>query len=128
MNLNEIKDALTKLLPQLGKMGVDRAANALEDLADKTKYPWQKAIVEGIADAVDKHGPDGIDIAQKAILALIDGKEVEMDFTDLRNAHELISAMENAEADRKSEARDFVRRVGNSASTLLGALLRGIVG
>lgn len=126
--MSKVKDALAELLPELGKIGVDKAADALEDLADKTKAPWQKAIVKGIADAVDKHGPEGIDIAQKAIMSLIDGKDVELDFTDLRTAHALLGAMENAEADRKSEARDYLARVGKTAGTLLGSFLRGIVG
>jgi len=121
------KKMLEQWFPTLGAMGVEEAAKALDGWAEDAKDPMKKLILGLVADAVEKHGMEGLNKAKDAVLGLLEGKEVELDFTDLETASNALAMLQNAEADRKSAAEDFMVKVGETLGPILGALIKGLI-
>ena len=122
------RELLQEMFPKLGGRSLATADSALRDLQADADEPWKKAVVGTFADALEKHGPDGLKKAEEAIGSLIGGKEVDLDFVNLRTASDLLAVMQNLEADEKSKARDFTRRFGQSIGRFVGSILRGVAG
>ena len=121
------KKMLEQWFPTMGAMGGEAAAKALEDAQDDAKDPMKKLILGLLADAVEKNGMAGLDLAKNAVLDLMDGNEVDLDFTDLETASDALAMLQNAEADAKSAAEDFMVKVGETMGPILGALLKGLI-
>ena len=121
------------LLPQaehLGEQGVEKLAQEMSDQADKVDEPWQRALINLAADGIAKFGPDGVKMASQAVEDLLDGKRGTKisDITDdLETASDLLYALQNAEAARKSKARDFMRVLGQSLGRIAGGFLKGLL-
>lgn len=121
------KKMLDQWFPTLGALGVEEAAKALEGWSEDVKDPMKKLILGLVADAVEKNGMKGLDMAKDAILGLLDGKDVDLDFADLERASDALAILQNAEADRKSAAEDFMVKVGETLGPILGALIKGLI-
>ena len=120
-------DLLKNLVPALGEMGVKALADKLDDLSAEAAEPWKKSVLALLADAVEKNGVDGIKMAYDAIEALINDEPPKIDWADLEVASDVLAQLQNAEADRKSAARDFFARVSEYIGAILGALIKGAI-
>jgi len=124
-NWNEL---LKNIIPALGEMGIKTLADKLDDLAADASEPWKKAVLALVADALEKNGPDGIKMAYEAIEALVTNKPPKIDWADLEVASDILAQLQNAEADRKSAARDFFARVSDDIGAIIGGLIKGLIG
>ena len=125
MNWN---DLLKNLVPALGETGVKLLADKLDALSAEATEPWKKAVLALTANAVESAGLDGIKLAYQAIEDLINDKPPKIDWADLEVASDVLAQLQNAEADRKSDARDFFSRVSNDIGAILGGLIKGLIG
>lgn len=125
--MSDLKKALKELLPKLGARGVDKAGDVLDGLAKDTDEPWKRASLALLADAVDKYGMDGVKRAQDVLETLIQEEKPDIEWMDLGTASDVLAHLQNAEADRKSAAKDFLLRVGNDLGVFLSAVIKGLV-
>lgn len=102
--------ALRGLQDNVGDGGVEKLATVLESKGNDADRKWQQNVLKAMADAVRKHGPDGVDAAYKEIEKLLSGKKVDFKrFTSLRVGSELLVELQNAEAEKKERARKFIQ-------------------
>lgn len=118
---------LETLLPLIGQVAVDRIQKELDDLAVSSDTAWQKAVLALTSDAVAKFGPQGITMALDAIKALTKNKVPKIDWADLRTASDVLAALQNAEADKKTKAYDFMIKLSNVLGLILNALLKAVI-
>lgn len=114
---------LTQLLPVLGQVGVTKLSEQLRDLSSSAGAPWQKLVLNLFAEAVEAHGPQGVELARKAMDDLLAGKPPKIDWANPRTASDIVAMLQNAEANERSAARDFFVKVGN----VFGQILAGVV-
>lgn len=115
------------LLDELGKLGMDKAGDALQDLYAKADTPWKKTVLALVEDAVEKYGPIGIEKAKDALDRISAGKSANLKFASLRVQSDVLALLQNAEADRRSEARDFLAMVAKTLGELIAAVIKGII-
>lgn len=131
MSVDKYAKKLTGMLPDIGDKGVKAAAGELDKQANKADAPWKKALLNLTADSLEKHGPEGVRMASKAVEDLFAGKRSGTkisDITDdLETASDLLAALQNAEADRKTAARNFLKALGQTLGTLTGGFIRGLL-
>ena len=122
--MSDFSDALEGLVPLLGAQAVKMASDELTELAADASDPLKAAVLALLSDAVSQHGADGVAMAQKAVADLLDGNAgaPDIDWASPRTASTLVAAMQNAEADRKTEAREMAQRFGHVMGKV-GALL-----
>lgn len=124
---NKWMDLLDNLAPVLGEMGVKTLADKLQSLSAEATEPWKKTILALCANAVESAGLQGIDMAWKAVEDLVNDEPPKLDWADLEVASDVLARLQNAEADRKSEARDFFARVSTEIGAILGGLIKGLI-
>lgn len=128
-----IKDFAKALAPQataLGDMGIEALAKELEEQAEKADAPWKKSILNLLGDSIGKYGPEGLRMAQKGLEDLLEGKRGTKisDLTDdIETATDLLAALQNAEADRKTAARKFLMGVGQTLGTISKGFLKALL-
>ena len=122
------KRKISSLVSKVGEEGVDQLAAILDNEAAKADEPWQRTLLDLLADGARRHGPEGFKMAQDAVERMLDG-----DNTDIRKvtknllvASNLLSQLQNAEADRKDRARKWLRVVGEALGTVLKAVLGAV--
>ena len=125
--MGDMKKTLHELLPKLGAAGLDKAEGVLEGLSKSADKPWKRATLAMLADAIDKHGMEGIELAQTAIKRMMKGKKPDISWMDLETASDVLAHLQNAEVDEKSDAKDFLTQVGKSLGVLLSAVIKGLI-
>lgn len=115
------------LVDELGKFGMDKAGDALEALAEKADSPWKKTVLALVEDAVEKYGPVGIEKAKDALDRIAKGKNADMSFASLRVRSDVLAQLQNAEADRKNEAKEFMAMVAKTLGQIIAAVIKGII-
>jgi hypothetical protein len=121
------KKKLSGLADKLGQEGIDKLADFLDGEADKADEPWKKTVLDLLADARRKHGPDGFKMAQDAVERLLDkgeGKDIRKVTSNLLIASNLLAQLQNAEAERKERAKKFLKAVGQT----IGEILKAVIG
>jgi len=118
---------LSSLLPVLGEAGIDAAAEALDKLAAETTEPWKRTLLELLAEGVSIHGLLGLQLAIDTVEAIADGQPIQWEDMDLTLHSELLASLQAAEADRKSQAMDFLAHASEALGGVLAGLLRGVV-
>ncbi len=113
---------LVQLLPILGQAAVTKLAGELNALAISSSS-WKKATLALLADAVEKHGPQGIQLAMQVVKDIQAGKAPKMDWADLQVSSDILAELQNAEADQKAAAHEFLETI----SHILGVILKGII-
>ena len=123
------KRKLSSLTSKVGEEGVNQLASYLDQEAAKADEPWKNTTLDLLADAARRHGPEGFQMAQDAVERLLDGKE-----TDLRKvtknlliASNLLSQLQNAEADRKDRRREWLMAVGQTIAKILKAVIKTVL-
>ena len=114
------------LASKVGEQGVTELASVLDREAKMADEPWKRTLLDLLADAARRHGPEGFKMAQSAVERLLDG-----DAQDLRKvtknlliASNLLAQLQRAEADRKDRARQWLRAVAET----LGKILKAVIG
>ncbi|MCA9559581.1 MAG: hypothetical protein KC583_13570, partial [Myxococcales bacterium] len=105
---------------------VDELAEKLDELAAEAGEPWKRAVLALVADAVEQHGPAGLLLVQEVVDDLTAGKAPDIDWANPRTASDVVAQLQNAEAGRRSAARDFAARVGDVVGRLLVGIVRGL--
>lgn len=118
-----IEPLLKMLVAVLGQKAVDEFSEKLDEIAEEAGEPWKRAVLALLADAVEQHGPTGLVLVQQVIDDLVAGETPDIDWANPRTASDVVAELQNAEAGRRSAARDFAARLGE----VLGALLVGLV-
>lgn len=113
---------LIQLLPILGQEAVTKLASELNALAIPSSG-WKKATLALLADAIEKHGAQGIQLATQVVKDIQAGKAPKMDWADLQVASDILAELQNAEADQKATAHEFLETL----SHILGVILKGII-
>lgn len=116
---------INSLGPVLGQKAVTLIQEELVDLSLSTAG-WKKTVLELLADAVKKHGMTGVQMALDAVKDIVDGKPVKISWADLKVASDLLAELQNAEADEKSAAHDFLIKVSHIFSVILAGLIAEI--
>jgi len=131
MSIQKYAKKLAKMAPDLGDKGVDALAGELDRQAKKADAPWKKALLDLTADSVATHGPEGLRLASKAVEDLFAGKRGGTKISDLTDdletASDLLGALQNAEADRKKAARNFLKALGQTLGTITGGFIKGLL-
>lgn len=123
MNLNEL---LKQLVPVIGEMAAKKLADELEDVAgDQTG--WKKTVLALVANAVEQYGPAGINMAMEALENIQKGKAPQIDWADLRIASDILAELQNAEADKKKAAQDYLVRLSQVLGLILAAVVKGLM-
>lgn len=118
---------LETLAPILGEVGIKRLARELDELGSEAVKPWKKSILALVSNGIEVYGPMGIQMAVDAIIDLLDGKEVVPEWVDLSVGSDILALLQNAEADRKSDTKDFLAKVGKVLGQILDGLIKGLI-
>jgi len=114
---------LEKLLPILGQKVIDKITDELDGVIDKSKG-WQKSVLALAADAIEKFGPEGIVMAINVVKDLKKNKVPDMPWANLRVSSDILAQLQNAEADKKTAAHDFLVKISNVFGLILGGLFK----
>jgi hypothetical protein len=120
-------DTLKSLFPMINKFAAEEAAKAMEDLAEKAKNPTERAVLGLLSDALEKHGPAGLTIAETAVIDLLEGKQAMLDFADLKTGSDALAVLQNVEADKKSAVKDFTAAASQQIGVVVGTILKGAI-
>jgi hypothetical protein len=123
------KNKLSGLAGKLGEKGVGQLADLLDGEAAKADEPWKRTLLDLLADAGRKHGPEGFKMAQDAVERMLDGdsKDIRKVTSNLLLASNLLAQLQNAEADRKDRARKWLKAIGQTIGTILKAVLGAVL-
>ncbi len=132
--MNALTKALQPYADQLGQKGIRALSDNFDLWAEKADEPWKNSVLNLISDSIAKHGPEGLQMAQEGVEGLLGGNrrrrqlgtKVKLsDLTDdLETASDLLSALQNAEADRKKAARGFLHAVGQTLAIVSQGFLK----
>ena len=131
MSVEKYAKKLTAMLPTLGDKGVEAVAAELDKQADGADAPWKKSLLNLAADSIEKHGPEGVRMASKAIEDMFarkrSGTKLSDLTDDLETASNLLAALQNAEADRKTAARSFLKALGQTLGQITKGFIKGLL-
>lgn len=120
------KKKLSGMADKLGQEGIEQLAGFLDGEAEKADEPWKKTLLDLLADAGRKHGPDGFKMAQDAVERLLDkgeSQDIRRMTSNLLTASNLVAQLQNGEAERKEKAREFLKALGKTLGAILKAVL-----
>lgn len=117
---------LSSLASKIGDEGVERLAGVLDKEARAADEPWKRTLLDLLADAARRNGPEGFDMAQKAVERMLqgDGRDLRKVTKNLLIASNLLAQLQQAEADRKERARKWLKALVET----LGAILKAVLG
>ena len=124
--MNSWQEIVAQLFPILGEAGCKQLTKLLDQTATD-QQGWKKTVLLLVADAVEQHGPKGLDIALVAINDLFVGKSPVIDWANPRRVSDLVAFMQNAEADEKSAMHAFGVEVCATLGMILAGLLKGLL-
>ena len=104
----DLNALLQKMVPFMGEVAAKNLADELRAIGVGGKEPWKKAVIGLASDAIAKHGHAGIELALAALSDIKNNKAPKLNWADLEVASDLLAVLQNAEADRKSAAHDFL--------------------
>lgn len=118
---------LNTLVPALGQAGVDALSGKLADLASGQDEEWKKSTLALLGNAIEKHGPQGLQLGLDAINAMLNDEAPDIDWADLEVASDILAQLQNAEADRRSAARAYLVQVGEVLGDLMSGIIKGLI-
>jgi hypothetical protein len=127
--VSNFEELLKGLVRTAGAAGLKELEDTLAELREEANLSsLNKAILQLAVDAIDEHGPEGLLRLQKLIDKMGDSDRPEMSFASLKARSDYLAALQNAEADDKSKAKDFFRGLGSKLAIVLKAILSGLTG
>jgi hypothetical protein len=123
------KNKLSSMASKVGEEGVEKLAGFLDGEAAKADEPWKRTLLDLLADAGRKHGPEGFKMAQDAVERMLDGDgaDIRKVTSNLLIASNLLAQLQNAEADRKDRARKWLIAIGQTLGTILKAVVSAVL-
>jgi len=123
------KRKISNLASKIGAEGVDQLAGVLDSEAAKADEPWKRTLLDLLADGARRHGPEGFKMAQDAVERMLDGddKDIRKVTKNLLIASNLLAQLQNAEADRKERARQWLKAIGETLGTILKAVIGAVL-
>jgi len=118
---------LATLIPLLGEAGVAALKDQIDALAANEDEIWKAMVLALVADAVEQYGLEGIDIAQAAIESLFANEVPDINWASPRVVSDLVAQMQNAEADRKNQVRDYFTKIGEVAGIIGVSIIKGLL-
>jgi len=118
---------LATLIPILGEAGVAALTEQINALAANEDEAWKAMVLALVADAVKEHGVDGIVLAEEAIESLFKNEVPDIDWASPRVVSDLVAQMQNAEAGRKSQVRDYFTKIGDVLGILGVGIIKGLL-
>ena len=125
--MSDLKSLQQRLTPFLGTAEAQTFTAELAKLGDSTHAPWKAAVISLASDAIDKHGQAGLGIALAALSDIKQNKVPKIDWAELATASDVLAALQNAEAGRKSEAYDFLVKLSAIITPLLKIVLSSLL-
>ena len=101
-----------KIKEQLGASAVDQLTEVFEKESREADEPWKKTMLSLLAESAQRHGPEGFDIAQRAVerfLSSGDIQDIRKVSKNLMTASNLLAQIQNQEADDKEKIRAWLR-------------------
>ena len=123
----EWTELLKGIVKSVGVAGMKKAEVAMTKLADQSKEPWKKAVIEMVADSIGKYGMSGIGKVEEMINSIADGEKPNVKFASLKAQSDFLAALQNMEADEKKKMKDFFSTIGDSLSIILKAVIAGLM-
>jgi len=118
---------ITNMIQGAGIVGAKKAEKAIEKLLGDSDDPWKRAVLEMVGDAVEEYGWEGVGRVQEAVEQLASGLVPDLSFASLKARSDILAFMQNAEADKKKEARDFLMVVGSVIGVLLKIVIKAVL-
>ncbi len=125
--MSDLMKVLDSLVDTLGEAGVTLLSEQLSDLSSQADEPWQKLVLEMVAQGIESDGMDGIRLAEDALKSLVNNEVPDLSFLDLASASDVLAQLQNAEADRKREARDLAVKAGKTIGAILSGVIRAAI-
>lgn len=105
---------------------VERITAAVDDAARRASEPWQRTLVDLLVDALQRHGPEGVAIAEDAVLAFLkESRRWPRGVTSFLILSTFLAQLQNAEAAKKERVRRWLRAIAQNLGGLLVSVLRG---
>jgi len=120
-------DLLENLVRASDTREFQKAERCIGEIREMIDEPWKTTVMEMIAEAVEKHGLDGIESVRKAFKRMSQGKEPDLSFVNLRTRSDALAIMQNAEANQKKKVNDFLVIVGESLGMILKVVIKGLL-
>lgn len=121
------EDLLKNMVKSAGVAGMKQAEEAMDRLKREVDEPWKRAIMDMLADAVEKYGWEGVDRVQEVVDRIAAGKVPDLSFASLEARSNALAFMQNAAADEKAKARDFLKVAGEVLSVILKVVIKGLL-
>ena len=119
-------DLIRNLLKSEGAQYVEKLQGALDGLAEEAKEPWKKIVINLVADALEEYGPEGMSKVEQVLAELVAGSKPSIYFASLKTRSDFLASLQNAEAHRKTAARDFFYSLGHTIGLILRGILKGL--
>lgn len=123
----DLRGLVGSLLPILGQAGVDALTVEVNDLTTGADEPWKKAVLGLIANGVEAFGLQGVQVATQTLAELMDGGDPDITWVDLDVASNVLAHMQNAEADHKLAAHEFLSKVGKVLGQVFEGIIKGLI-
>ena len=124
-----LDNALTALIPIVGSALIEKTKKDLLELSQDAEDPTKKLVYSLTVGAIDQLGPEGIEVAKKAVQDLLAGKAPDINWANPRLASDAVAMLQNAESLKKKKAKAALQKVGEvlgqSGVVLVKALLSG---
>jgi len=121
-------EMLSGIVGAAGTQGMEELEEALGDLRKSVDSPTKKAVLNLALDAISRYGVKGLGMVQDLVEGLGKDDVPNLSFASLRARSDYLAALQNAEADEKSAARDFLALLGDKLAIILKAFIAGLVG
>lgn len=114
---------MTPLMQALLDAGERRALEALRGL--RSDDPAQQLVLRAVVDLVERYGPEGVDMVALQLERLLSGRSsVDIDFSDLQIASDLLALQVRASWEDRTAVGDALARISAALGPVLAGILR----
>lgn len=114
-------DLVEVLLPIIGDKILEKVKEQVTKASEDSKDPIKRTILSLMAEATEEMGEKGLEIAEREIKNLLDGKRADISWASPRTASDAVAILQNAERDHKKKAKAAIQEAGELFGTI-GAL------
>lgn len=114
-------DLVEILLPIVGDKILKKVKEQVTKASEDSKDPIKRTILSLMAEATEEMGEKGLEIAEREIKNLLDGKRADISWASPRTASDAVAILQNAEREHKKKAKAAIQEAGELFGTI-GAL------
>ena len=122
-----VDNALTALVPIVGKVLIEKTKKDLQELSDDASDPTKKLVFALTVNAIDQLGPEGIEVAKQAVEDLLAGKAPDINWANPRLSSDAVALLQNAEGLKKKKAQAALQKVGDVLGQLTIILIKALL-